>query len=276
MLMNSEANRAKHFGNVCRTGILVAFTVALSASPVFGQAKPNKIRSFWVTGTSAVTVKADRALVVREIRTSSPRLEDALCEIERVSKVIAQEFEQRGLAGKFRFTANHYFAGGVPLGEPRTFAMRTSSKTYCFEVKKYVIVTFDESDVVAPGFDDTVTSAVDVLTNAGAQLAELPFSVGDTRFAEPVLFTLKDPQPIVLEAIRLAMDQARIMGEEVAKNSGRKLGPIIDARVNRPMTVELPRQRDLTVFDELNWKYFGSSKDAVTIPATFAVQYSTK
>ena len=281
--MISETFQAKDIGHGRRNSVWVG-TCTLAAMSVLvlfpstatGQTKQSKIQSFWVTGTSSVTVKADRAMVVMEIRSSSPRLDGALCELNRIQNQVTLGFEEQGLAGKFRFTANHYFADGMAVVEPRTFSLRKSPKTYSFEVKQYAIVTFDESDLAKPGFDDRLTGAVDVLLNAGAQLAELPFNVGETRFAGPILFTLKDPQPVVLEAIQQAMDEARRVGQHVAKSSGRRLGPIIDARVNRPMMVELPRQQDLTVFDELSLKYFSTSKDAVTIPAMFAAEYSTK
>lgn len=275
--MSPVSNQSIHFRKVLRTVILVSVVAfAIWPTAAFGQATRSKIRGFWVSGSAAVTVKADRALVVMEIRSSARLSEEALCEIERLSQVVAQELEQRGLGGKYRFTANHYFSNGLPVTAPRTLTLRSFGQPHCFEVKRYVIVTFNESDLAKPGFDGLLASAIDALTNAGAQLPELRPDLGQTRFAGPVLFTVKDPEPIVLEAIRQAMDRARVLGEEVARNSGRKLGPIIDARVNRPLMLELPRQQDLTVFDELNVRYYGTSKDAVTIPATFAVEYLTK
>jgi hypothetical protein len=164
----------------------------------------------------------------------------------------------------------------MPATLPRTFTPRGFGQPHCFEVKRYVIVTFDESDLVKPGFDKTLASAIDGLTNAGAQQPQPPPQLAGAPTVGSVLFTLKDPEPVVLDTIHQAMERAKVLGEEVARNSGRKLGPILDARVNRPLMLELPRQQDLTVFDELEVRYYGTSKDAVTIPATFAVEYSTK
>jgi hypothetical protein len=239
------------------------------------QAKPNKIHSFWVTGTSAVTAKGDRAIVVMKIRTSLGLVGDAIAN-DQVTQAVTQELERRGLGGKYRFSGTHYFSKSASLMIQRSSVPAVSGQPTCLEVKKYVFITFDESDVANPAFHDILAGSIDALKNAGAHEPEQTPQPAGMGLAGPVWFTVKDPQTVVLAAIRQAMDQARALGEEVAKNSGRKLGPIIDARVNRPLMVDLPRQQDLTVFDELNLKHFGTSKDAVTIPATFAVQYSTK
>jgi hypothetical protein len=261
-----------------RTCTLVAiFVVVLFPSAAAGQAKQSKIRSFWVTGTSSVTVKADRAIVVMEIRTSLGLAGDAIASNDQVTDAIAEELKDRGLDGKYRFSGTHYLSKGASLVIQRPYvpAMFGQQPT-CLEMKKYVFVTFDESDLADPAFDYALAGMIDALKRAGAHEPEQTPQPAGTGLAGPVWFTVKDPQPVVIAAIRQAMDQAWALGQEVAKNSGRKLGPIIDARFNRPMMVELPRQQDLTVFDELNLKYFSTSKDAVTIPATFAAEYSTR
>jgi len=277
MLMKPQANRTADSRNVYRIAILlVGLMSALSPNAAFAQANPGKIRGFWVTGASAVTVRADRAILVMEIGSSTGLLEETVQNMEKRLQSVRQELDEQGLSGKYRFSSDHYLADTTPLITQRSFTSTSFRTPHCFEVKRYIIVTFDESDLAAPGFDGVIARAIDGLTRAGARQTDLMPGLGQNRFGGPVLFTLKDPQPVVLEAIRQAMAQARLQAEEVAKISGRKLGPIVDARVNRPLAVELPRQQDLTVFDELNVKYFSTSKDAVTIPATFAAQYSTK
>ena len=91
-----------------------------------------------------------------------------------------------------------------------------------------------------------------------------------------MLFTVKNPGPALREAVREAAEQATRQAQEVAKNSGVKLGRILDARVNRPLEVPLVRQQEPEIFSELHVQYYGASKDAVLVPATFAVEYSTR
>lgn len=281
--MIPDAFQAKDIGHGRGSSILAGAcilaamcVVVLFPSAAIGQAK-SKIQSFWVTGTSSVSVKADRAIIVMEIRTSLGLAGDAIAANDQVTEAIAQELKHRGLDGKYRFSGTHYLSKGASLVIQRPYVPATfGQQPTCLEVKKYVFVTFDEPDLANPAFDDTLAGTIDALKRAGAREPEQSPQPAGTGLAGPVWFTVKDPQPVVMAAIRQAMDQAWALGQEVAKNSGRKLGPIIDARVNRPMMVELPRQQDLTVFDELNLKYFSTSKDAVTIPATFAAEYSTK
>jgi Protein of unknown function (DUF541) len=275
--MNQETSRSKDGRSVSRIAILVAaFAVLLFPCAALAQGKPSKFGSFWVTGTSAVTVKADRAVIVMEIRISSGLVGDAIAVNDQMTQAVTQELERRGLGGKYRFSGTHYLSRSASLMIQRAVVPAISGQPTCLEVKKYVFVTFDESDLANPAFDDILAGTIDALKNGGAHEPEQTPQPAGTELAGPVWFTVKDPQPVVLAAIRQAMEQARAQAEEIARISGRKLGPIMDARVNRPLMVELPRQQDLTILDELNLKYLGTSKDAVTIPATFSAQYSTK
>lgn len=147
----------------------------------------------------------------------------------------------------------------------------------------YVIVTFDEEDLAKSTFDEKLAETKDGLKSAGAQEAEIyahPASAQDgvapVLLTEPVLFTVKDPQPALLEATRRAHSQAEALGQEVARNSKLRIRGILDARVNRPLEVQLPRQQDINILDELNIRYYSASKDGVTIPATFAVKFRIK
>jgi uncharacterized protein YggE len=139
-----------------------------------------------------------------------------------------------------------------------------------------VFVSFQESDLSNPLFDQVLAGTIDALVKAGAQRLESIPPSETTTATGPVWFTVKDPALAQREAIRQAADLARTLGEEVAKNSNVKITGIIDARVNRPFQVWPPRQQELEVLKELHLKYYGTSRDAVTIPATFAVKYSAK
>jgi len=275
--MLPEFNRHEGFRKTFWT--IVLFLVGISASTASGQTKRTKIRGFWVAGSAALTVKADEALVVMMIRSSAPVLAESLVRNDQITQRVEQEMAQMGLEGKYRFSASHFNAGTPSLTSQSlnpSYPLPPRQRLCGYAVTKYVFVSFEESDLSNPLFDQVLAGTIDALVKAGAQGLESTPPSEPTRGTGPVWFTVKDPGPAQREAIRQAADRARTLGEEVAKNSNVKITGIIAARVNRPFQVWLPRQRELDVLDELQLKYYGTSRDAVTIPATFAVEYSAK
>ena len=261
---------------------------AAASFPLFTFAQPNrtKIHGFWVAGSSSVTVKADEAILFLAIPGTAEDAAGALAENDRITRQVEQALVGQGLKGKYRFTANQFISGAASgsgpapvlpmLMAPRPYYPRPGLQPFCFEVRKYVIVTFAEKDLSSEAFDQILADAIDALTRAGARQPELPPQFSQFKIRGPVLFTVKDPGPALQEAVREATEQAARMAQEVARNSGVKLGRILDARVNRPLEVPLARQQEIGILDELHLQYYSGSKDAVTIPATFAVEYSTK
>ncbi|MGA8220895.1 MAG: SIMPL domain-containing protein [Candidatus Acidiferrales bacterium] len=279
--MNFFSNQGPGFGKYFRSGILLF--VALCPAVAFGQTPKTKIRGFWVAGSASVSVKADEAIVFMVIRTSAMTAADALSRNDATSTQVEESLDKLGLSGKYRFSAPHFDSGATPaLAIPRApvfgpYNPRVFQRRPCgYEVTKYVFVTFDESDLSNPLFDQVLAGAIDGLASAGAQQPEISPQVAPSEKIGAVLFTVKDPGPAQLEAIHQAAERARALGEEVAKNSGVKITGILDARVNRPLEVALPRQQELSVLDELHLRYYATSRDAITIPATFAVEYSAK
>lgn len=282
--MKSATDRGLRFAGNC--GIAMLLIAALTPMSAFAQSDRAKVRGFWVAASAAVTVPADEGIVIMLIRTVAPGAGNALAQNDQTTQRVTQAPNDLHLEGKYKFSADRFNNDGVsPLAlrayqpgsapfSPRLYRPGTPCES--FEVSKYVLVTFDSSDLADPNFNGTLASTVDALLDAGAQQPELQTDAAQTRSGRTVFFTLKDPQPVQLEAIREATARARAQAEEVAKSSGFKLGGIIDARVNRPMELQLPRVQELTILDEIGLRFYSDSKDAITIPATFAVQFSTK
>jgi uncharacterized protein YggE len=275
--MRSISNQAVRFGKCFRSVILLL--AAISPANAFGQAPRTKIHGFWVAGSAAVTVKADKAIVFMVIRSSGTSAADALSKNDAIANQVEQALGKIGLGGKYSFSAAHFNSGATPALAPvfTPYSPRVLRQRPCgYEVTKYVFITFDESDLSNPLFDQELAGTIDELTSAGAQQPEIPAQGELSKNIGPVLFTVKDPGPAQREAIRQAAERARALGEEVARNSRVRITGIVDARVNRPLEVSLPRQQEISVLDELHLQYYGTSKDAITFPATFAVQYSAK
>lgn len=230
---------------------------------------------------------ADEGIVVMLIRTAAPSSAQALAQNEQTTRQVTQALDDLHLRGKYKFTANRFNRAnatqaafhpdqrdGAPLSL-RLYRPTTLCEPSGFEVSKYIVVTFDDAELADPAFDGTLAATIDTLTTAGALQPELPQAVQTNR-SGPVFFTVKDPQPVQLEGIRRATERARAEAEDVAKSAGVKLDAIIDARVNRPLELQLPREQELTILNELGVRFYSNSRDAVTIPATFAVHYATR
>jgi uncharacterized protein YggE len=280
------SKHAVEYQKVLRVAIF--FCAASFPLLAFAQSSRTKIQGFWVAGSSSVTVKADEAILFLAIPGKGEDAAGALAENDRMTRQVEQSLVEQGLQGKYRFTANQFISGGaISIGPalsmstgmgvaPRPYYRRPELQSFCFEVRKYVFVTFTEQDLSSEAFDLILANTIDALTRAGARQPELPPQFSQFKIRGPVLFTVKDPGPALREAVREATEQATRLAQEVARNSGVKLGRILDARVNRPLEVPLARQPEIGILEELHLQFYSASKDAVTIPATFAVEYLTK
>ena len=214
-----------------RAFCVVLLLVGVSIPSIaFGQTKRTKIQGFWVAGSAAVTVKPDEAIVFMIVRGTAPTAAEALAQNERIAQQVDVAMEEMGLKGKYRFSASHFSSGGDPVTGLRPFVSRGLQQPSHFAVTKYVFVIFGEPDLANSAFEQTLAATIDGLTRAGAQQLELPPQLTLVKISGPVLFTVKDPVPALLEAVRQATERARALGQEVARNSGVKLAGIIDAR----------------------------------------------
>lgn len=264
----------------------VLLLLPLCAPITRAQATSSSDRGFWVSGAASVTVAPDRAIVLMTIRSTAATLEEALRQNKQKALDVERELSRLELDGKYRITASQFHSprpAGPYLSIPRSYPNFVPynrpglQPPNCHEVVNYVIVTFDEEDLAESNFDEKLAETMDGLKSAGAQEAEIYAhpATAQGRVAA-VLFTVKDPQPALLEATRRAQSQAEALGQEVARNSKLRIRGILDARVNRPLEVQLPRPQDINILDELNIRYYSASRDGVTIPATFAVKFRIK
>ena len=266
--------------------VAIFLGITILPGPAFAQPNRTKMKGFWVAGSSSITVKADEAILFLAISGRAEDAAGAFVENDRITRQVEQSLSEQGLQGKYRVSANQFISGGASgLGPALAVPMAMSSRPYyaralqppfCFEVRKYVFVTFSEKDLSSEAFDQILADTIDALTRAGARQPELPPQFSQFKNTGPVLFTVKDPGPALREAVREASERAARMAQEVARNSGVKLGRILDARVNRPLEVPIGRQQEPEIINELHLQYYGSTRDAITISATFAVEYSTK
>lgn len=281
--MNIATAKVTHLARSLALGALV---ISLAPVQAFAQQDRRNDRGFWVTGTSEVTVPPDEALIVMQLRSTGSTAAEAFDSSEQTTQQLSEALSSSGLQLKYTFTASRLsgWANGnrpAPLYQPQ-FApqpMRPFQPAFrlCgMEVIRYVIVTFDADDLAAPGFAKRAALAIDTLAKGGAEPAHLLSGADAIATVGPLLFTLKSPEKAELESVRLAQARAKQQAEHVAAEGGFKLGGIIDARVNRPLMVTLPQQQDLSILDELHVHVFSASKDSVTIPATFAVEYAVR
>lgn len=256
-------------------GFALLTVASFSAPIVWGQTGQTQRRGFWVAGSAEVTVRADEAIVIMVVRASAPVASEAYARNEQITGAVEQTLEDLSLNGKYRFSGDQFDFARIPYAPVGTYIQPGRQSPFP-EVTKYVFVTFDEPDLSNATFEQKLASTIASLTQAGATAPTVfPQGVLPQGIAT-VVFAVKEPGPALLEATAQAIDQAKSMGRETAKRLGVRITGVIDARINRPLEVALPRQQDLNVINELNLKYYSASKDQVTIPATCALEYSIK
>jgi len=247
--------------------ILAAF--AFVVFPAYGQTDQRS--GFWVTSSAEVNAKPDQAIVYMMLRSSAPLTVDALAETNRKTETLKQALDSIGLAGKYRFSADHFgpvrVAQQMPYGYP--------PQPQLMEVSKYIFVTFEAADLSDPQFDQKVAAAIDQITKAGAVQADTqPQPVGTP--ANAIVYTIKNPEPAYLEASRQAAERAKSIAQETAKALGVTTKGIIDVRLNRILApagiIRAPNV--LNPQDELRLQYYSTSKDTIVIQATVTAEYA--
>src|SRR5271169_1749672 len=104
--MIGVSKQAAVFGKLLRIGIL--FVTVIFPAIVFGQTDRTKIHGFWVSGSAAVTMKPDQAIVFMVVQGSAACAAGALVQNQRIVQQVDQAMDAMGLEGKYRFSANHF------------------------------------------------------------------------------------------------------------------------------------------------------------------------
>jgi len=251
------------------TSMLAALAPAAPA-----QFARSKNPGFWVAAEAEVPVKPDRAIVLMMIRSCAPTASMAVTENDVTANQIENALDGLGLKGHYRLSTARFESPAFPHAPNPAFAIRPA-QGFPHQVAKYVFVTFEGDDIERPDFEQTIAQTIDALTKAGAQPVEFPQFGIPSRNAT-VLFTIEHFETASLEANRLAASRARSIAEAEAKSLGVRITGILDARVNRPLEVTLPRLRESNVFDDLQLRYFSTSKDNLRVSATFAAEYAIR
>lgn len=181
--------------------LLLVVTIGAS---LFAQTALQRTPFIRASGEGVVTIKPDQARVNVGVNTQATTAEEATQRnAEIVANVLAEIRKVIGTQGDIRTVGFNvspvYRAGGV--GQPAVIAGYSATNS--------VEVTM--TDVNAAG------RVLDAGVKAGAN------SIGGIRFS------LRDPQPVRAQALRLATQQARAQAEAIAQGLGGRTGRILAA-----------------------------------------------
>lgn len=181
------------------TCILILSGAALSA-----QTAIQRTPFIRASGEGVVSIKPDQARVTVGVNTQAPTAEEATQRnAELVTNVLAEIRKVIGSQGDIRtigFNVSPVYRTPIP-GQPAVIA--------AYSVTNSVEVTM--TDVNAAG------RVLDAGVKAGAN------TIGGIRFS------LRDPQPVRAQALRLATQQARAQAEAIAQGLGGRTGRILAA-----------------------------------------------
>jgi len=258
-------------------GFALLILFACVAPAARGQSSSH--RGFWVAGSAETTVKADEAIIVLAIEGSAPDATDAYAQNETMTDHIAQVLDDLGLTAEYRFSSDRFESPALTRTPATPFLQARAIHASSFAVTKYVFVTFGGPEVSGASFDQKLASTVASLTANGATAVAwppgLPAPGRSMQSAATVIFTVKDPGPVLSETTNEAIRRAQTAGKQTAKQLHVHIKGILDARINRPLEIALPRQQDLSIADELNLRYYSTSRN-VTIPATCAIEFAIR
>ena len=155
--------------------------------------------------------------------------------------------------------------------------LNPSNQPPLMEVSRYIFVTFEAVDMADPHFDQKVASAIDALTKSGAVQPDTQMQPVNLPSVGPLIYTVKNPEPALLEATRQAAERAKALAQETAQAMGVATKGIMDVRVTRPFGSQLVgplNANALSPLNELHLQYSSYVKDDVTVQATVTTGYS--
>jgi len=252
-----------------RTCVLLLFvltcmgTLSLSAQEVPVNPKP----TISVNASGKASAKADIAIVMMSVRSTSPLAADALDQNNKKVDDVKARLTALGYRNEqVKFTGNRFAPSGGGIYYPG------GQRPTGFDVYNNFYISIE-----GPGLNDVtrfnrrVSSLLDELSKVGAAPINVPISSISMGGSSVVAFSVKDPAPYERQATLEALDKARPLAEEIARRMKVQITGIEWASVT-------PSGRSAMVgptspLDEVPYEYFSSSIDEVPVRVRVDVRY---
>jgi uncharacterized protein YggE len=249
-------------GKSLRVFCLSTLAVVLT-NPVFPDDDLEKVIA--VSTSGSVKALPDVALVLLEVRSTSPLAANALEENNSKRAVVVASLGELGLASEqIEFSANQFApAGGgryIPGGQRATG----------FDVYATLKIEIPLAGHSTEELADRIASVLDELSKAGASTLSRDISMYSLGGSSAVVFTLKDSSEQEIAAYEDAISRARPAAEQIAK----KMGVAITGVQSIQSSLQSVPVRPYPTPGLLDYTHLSTSPDELTVKANVTVNFS--
>lgn len=244
--------------------------IMLAALPNAAQAQQPELspKVIQFSSTGVVKVMPDVCVIMLEVRTTAPLAKDALQECTQKVADVSAKLRQLGLKeDSYRFSGIQYSpAGGGRMIYPG------GQRSTGFDVYQVLRIQLrDPSPAKAGEISVRVSSLLDELSKAGASVISPAISQVSMGGSSGVIFAVLEPEKYERQAYYAAIEKARSAAEEMAKKLGINIAGIhsISSGMQPPM-------RNPYVPDLIEFAYYSTSPDEISIRSTVSVSFSIK
>jgi len=246
-------------------GIICLFVSAISLTNPAWAGMDEEEQVIAVSTTGSVKAVPDVALILLEVRSTSPLAANALEENNNKRAAVTTALGELGLTEEhIEFSANQFTpAGGgryIPGGQRATG----------FDVYATLKIKVPIAGQSFKELGDRVAVVLDELSKAGASTLSRDISMYSLGGSSAVVFTLEDASEQENAAYEVAISKARPVAMQIAKKMGVKITGIQSVRSSMPARPARPYPGG----GLLDYAHLSTSPDELTIKANVTVNFS--
>lgn len=250
-------------------GVLVCALVPAKAAVPKTEAEMESAKYISVSSMGKVKVKPDACVLLLEVRSTSPLASDALQQNNKKLAEVTAKMKEMGIKEEDTKWSGNQF---TPAGGGRYY-MPAGQRPTGFDVYNTLQVRMRD---VSPANPDElfkkVATTLDELGKIGVSVMSFDISRISLGGASTVIFTLQHPEEYEKQANEMAIEKAKPVAEDLAKKMGVKVTGVHSVQSSFPRLPERPYGGGT----ELDFIYFSSSPDELTVKANMVVNFSFK
>jgi len=232
------------------------------------QAPVNPKPTISVSASGKASAKADIAIVLMTLRSTSPLAADALDQNNKKVDDVKARLTALGYKyGQVKFSGNRFAPSGGGVYYPG------GQRPTGFDVYNNFYISIEGPELKdVTRFNKRVSALLDELSKAGASPSNMPISNTSMGGSSAVAFSVKDPAPYEKQAALEALDKARSLADEIARRMKVQITGIEGTSVypSGRSAIGMPA----SALDEIPYDYFSSTMDAVPVRVNGNVRYS--
>jgi len=236
-------------------------------------AQENQKPTISVSADGKASAKADIAIVLMSVRSTSPLAADALEQNNKKVEDVKGRLTALGYKDtQVKFTGNRFAPSGAGIFYPG------GQRPTGFDVYNNFYISIEGPELNdLMQFNKRVSLLLDELSKVGASPSNISISNISMGGSSVVAFAVKDPAPYEKQAILQALDKARPLADEIARRMNVQVTGI-------EWTTVTPSGRGVTgmtgmpasALDDVPYEYLSSSLDEVPVRVRVDARYSYK